>query len=242
MANRYRVLSVLGVLSLLAVASYYIYTPGPWDSEKTEKRHGFIYYLPVTAFVDPKWVRMNTVLSRAQVVCDSNDVAAAARNFTCDMTVAAVPGWGHLCTKTRAMFVELCRTRSYAGHRFIAKIDDDAIIDPLVEEYIETHYNDGQEGHVYFGTTYGPSTRYDPANNTWFGGWFNGFNTEVMDQICDCDLPECVPAMGEDQWTGYVLGRCGVRKRDLVVPVDLVHHKNYGTKRLQISFKAIRNR
>ncbi|KAJ2850412.1 hypothetical protein IWW36_001901 [Coemansia brasiliensis] len=179
---------------------------------------------------------MNTLLANSYKVCDDSSAIDPASHLSCDMTVSSPSGWGSLCFKTRAMFEEICRTKSYKSYKFLVKTDDDAIIDPLVESYIDSNF-DG--GNIYFGTMYGPNTSYDPNNNTWFGGWFYGVNTEVIDRICECGLPQCVSHMGEDQWFGYALGQCSIEKHDLMIPRDYVHHKVYSTGRVNIKFKAM---
>ncbi|KAI9477042.1 hypothetical protein BX667DRAFT_340047 [Coemansia mojavensis] len=225
-------------LALLVIGSamsltilYYLHAQFPLN------RRGFVYYLPITSFVDGKWIRMNRLLADSYKVCDDSTTIDPASHLSCDMTVSSPAGWKKLCFKTRAMFEEICRTKSYKPYKFLVKTDDDAIMDPLVENFISSEY---EGGNVYFGTTYGPNTSYDPQNNTWFGGWFYGVNTEVIDKICECGLPQCISKMGEDQWFGYTLGQCNIEKRDLVVPEDFVHHKEYSTKRLNIKFTAIR--
>ncbi|KAJ1732917.1 hypothetical protein LPJ61_001812 [Coemansia biformis] len=197
---------------------------------------GIAYYLPVAQFADSRYLRMNTILNKSIKVCDKTTLETVDKkivdNMMCDVVIEAERGWGKLCSKTRAMIDHLCSNGGLGNKEFFIKVDDDTMIDPRIEDYIQSEMS-GKD--VFFGFSPGyieAFTKY----HTWFGGPFYGFSASVLKQICSCAMPDCPPNMGEDQWAGYMLGECNITKEDILLPQGYVYHREYKAPRVSIEF------
>ncbi|KAJ2699553.1 hypothetical protein H4R19_005528 [Coemansia spiralis] len=203
------------------------------------KPSGITYYLPVAQFTDSKWLRMNTVLRKAVRVCDKTTMDTVAKNITdqlgCDVTLEAERGWGKLCTKTRAIYDHLCKAGGLGSSEFFIKLDDDTLVDPRMEDYILRELS-GRD--VFFGFSPGWIRSFTKFH-TWFGGPFYGFSASVLDKICACSMPDCPDKMGEDEWTGYMLGECNITKEDILLPKGFVYHRDYSSPRVSVEFHKL---
>ncbi|KAJ2692308.1 hypothetical protein H4R19_006178 [Coemansia spiralis] len=202
---------------------------------------GIAYFLPVADFTDGKWVRMNTLLNKATKVCDKPTLAKVdkkkAEDLMCDITLDTKDGWWNLCLKTRAMFDHLCTLDDYGvgNNEFLVKIDDDTIADPDVEQEIMSTMS-GKD--VFFGFSPGFISEMT-GPHSWFGGPFYGFSTSLLKQVCACSRPECRHEMGEDQYTGFMLGECNITKQDVLLPKGFIYHRKYSVPRLTIQFNRL---
>ncbi|KAJ2792008.1 hypothetical protein H4R21_006230, partial [Coemansia helicoidea] len=172
-------------------------------------------------------------------VCDKTTMDTVDKTITdqlgCDITLEAERGWGKLCTKTKAIYDHLCRANKLGNHEFFIKLDDDTMVDPRMEEYIMRELS-GR--NVFFGFSPGwirSATKY----HNWFGGPFYGFSASVLDKICGCSMPDCPDGMGEDEWTGYMLGECNITKEDILLPKGYVYHHDYDAPRVTIKFHKL---
>ncbi|KAJ1732916.1 deubiquitinating enzyme [Coemansia biformis] len=197
---------------------------------------GIAYYVPVARFTDSKYLRMNTILNKAVKVCDTKTLKEADKetlaHLTCDVTVESDRGWGNLCKKTKAMVEHVCAAGGIGDNEYFVKIDDDAIVDPRVEDYIRSHYS-GKD--VFFGFSPGFKSSMT-GEHTWFGGPFYGFSANILRQACQCKIPDCRRNMGEDQWAGYMIGECNITKEDALLPEGFVYHREYTAPRVSIKF------
>ncbi|KAJ2806250.1 hypothetical protein H4R21_000954 [Coemansia helicoidea] len=196
------------------------------------------YFAPVAGFADSKWLRMNTLLNKAVKVCDTETLKQVDNktlaDLTCDITLETKSGWDNLCSKTELLFDHLCTLEDYGvgDNEFLVKIDDDTIADPDVEKYIASRMR-GKD--VFFG--YSEGFKSDTTGpHSWFGGPFYGFSAGFMKQVCACKRPKCPGNMGEDQWTGVMLGECKIEKKDVLIPEGYVYHREYSVPRLTIHF------
>ncbi|KAJ2775066.1 hypothetical protein IWQ56_000281 [Coemansia nantahalensis] len=197
------------------------------------------YFLPVAGFTDSKWLRMNTVLSKAVKVCDTSTLKQVANktaaDMACDITLDNKSGWANLCSKTKLLFDHLCTLEDYGvgSSEFIVKIDDDTMADPDLEKYIASAM---RGKNVYFGSLRGfPSAM--AGTHTWFEGQFYGFSARLMKQVCACKRPECSDKVGEDEWTGAMLTKCNIVKEDVQIPEGYVYHREYSVPRVSVKFQ-----
>ncbi|KAJ1726913.1 hypothetical protein LPJ61_004879, partial [Coemansia biformis] len=223
MELRTKLLVALSVAALALGSAYILFmgvplflrdiAPGA-SSATVDRSPGIVYYLPVARFTDNKYIRMNTILNKAVKVCDTKTLKDADKetlsHLTCDVTVKSDRGWSNLCPKTKAMIEHVCAAGGIGNKTFFAKVDDDTIVDPRVEDYIMSNLS-GRD--IYFGFRLGAKSSMT-NDHSWFDGPFYGLSASVLKKVCQCKIPDCRQYMGEDQWTGYMLGECNITKED----------------------------